>query len=169
MTKLADEQHRERSGEDRRKLPTDFNRRNFDRRTKTFLYERTIHLSDTNTFGNVYFAYFFIFQGECREEFFQFLLGADIIPFMQSGYNILTINAHTDYKAALYNGDKIQIQLRVTEVKRTRVKLEFTIVNKANEETAAIGYQWICFADPNRKPIPIPEIFVKHAKRLSIL
>ena len=162
-------EHVERSPEDRRQITTDFNRRKFDRRIKTFFYERSIHLSDTNMYGSVYFANFFLLQGECREEFFQYLLGDDIMEFVQGGYNIVTINAHTEYKGPLYNGDKINVNLQVVELKPIRAKLEFTFINKADDSVLATGYQSICLVDASRKPVPFPEVVIRNLKRLSIL
>lgn len=163
------QQHVERSVIDRRQIPTDFNRRKYDRRTKTFTYERSIHLRDTNMYGSVYFAEFFSLQGECREEFFQYLLDEDVMEFMRAGYNIVTINAHCDYKGPLHNGDKISVNLQVTELSPMRGKLEFTILNKSDESVVATGYQTICLVDSTRKPLPVPEVVIRNMKRLSIL
>lgn len=162
-------QYVERAHEDRRKIPTDFNRRKFDRRTKTFLYDRSIHLSDTNMFGSVYFANFFLLQGECREEFFQFLLGDEILEFMQGGYNLVTYDAHADFKDPLYNGDHVTVKLTVPKTSRMRVHLGFTIEKNADDSVVATGYQTIVFLDNSKNLIPVPDVVARNLDRLGLL
>lgn len=151
-------------GEDRRTTKTDFKRRVYDRRTKTFNYERTIHLSDTNMFGSVYFASFFNLQGESREEFLQYFMGEDFPIFIEQKYGIVTVDAYCKYFAPLYLYDNIVVKIQVTKLKRTKFQVQFETVRHDNNQVAATGKQWIGFTTAAGKPIAIPEIVVKNLK-----
>jgi acyl-CoA thioesterase FadM len=157
-----------RSLNDRRTVEVPYKRRVFDRRTKTFKYERTIHLSDTNMFGSVYFARFFDLQGETREEFLQYFMGADFPEFISQKLGIVTVDAYCKYHAPLFLYDDIVMKLRVTALKRTKFHLEFQAQRTRDKLCAATGEQWIGFTTAEGKPIAIPEIVLKNLKRFVI-
>ena len=152
---------------DRRVKEIDFKRRRFDRRLKTFMYQKTVHLSDTNAFGSVYFARFFDFQGETREEFLQYFMGKDLAEFINKGFGIVTIEAQNKYKVPLFVYDRIVIKLQVLKIKRTKVNVSITI-EKISGELAAKGEQWLGFTDHNGRAIPIPEIVLRNLERFEI-
>ncbi len=156
-----------RKTSDRRHTKTDYKRRIFDRRTRTFLYERTIHLTDTNMFGSVYFARFFDMQGEAREEYMLFLLGKDMAEFIGAGYNIVTISASNRYYAPLMVYDRIVVELQVVDRKRTKAKMQFTIKRQADNFVCAVGEQWIGFTTREGRPIAIPDVVLKNFQKIS--
>ena len=150
---------------ERRKTNISYKRRKYDRRNKTFKYHRTIHLSDTNMFGSVYFARFFEFQGEAREEFLQYFMGQDLVPFMKERYGMVTVEANCQYKSPLYLYDDITVDIQVAVLKRAKFKLIFTIKNDSSNNIAAVAEQWIGFTSSNGTPISIPEIVLRNLKK----
>lgn len=151
-------------GQDRRSQQVNYKRRVYDRRTKTFKYDRTIHLSDTNMFGSVYFASFFNLQGEAREEFLQHFMAKDFGTFVEQRYGIVTVDAYCKYNAPLFLYDNIVVKLRVTKLKRTKFEIQFETERQSDKLVAATGKQWIGFTTAEGKPIAIPDIVVKNLK-----
>jgi len=149
-------------GNDRRSNHVSYKRRAYDRRSKTFKYERTIHLSDTNMFGSVYFASFFNLQGETREEFLQHFMANDFGKFIEQKYGIVTVDAYCKYNAPLFLYDNIVVNLQVTKLKRTKFQIQFETVRHSDKLVAATGKQWIGFTTAEGKPIAIPDIVRKN-------
>lgn len=154
--------------EQRRKDDTSYKRRKYDRREKTFQYERTIHLSDTNSFGSVYFARFFEFQGEAREEFLQYFMGNDFGAFLAQEIGIVTVEATCKYYTPLFVYDDIIVNIQVPILKRAKFKLTFSIKKRNDDKQFALGEQWIGFTNKNGAPIPIPDIVVKNLKQHAL-
>ena len=154
--------------EQRRKDNVSYKRRKYDRRTKTFQYERTIHLSDTNSFGSVYFARFFEFQGEAREEFLYYFMGSDFGAFLALEIGIVTVEAKCKYNAPLFVYDDIVVNIQVSQLKRAKFKLTFCIKKRSNNEQSALAEQWIGFTNKNGAPIPIPDIVLKNLKQHAL-
>jgi len=149
----------------RRKNKISYKRRKYDRRAKKFQYQRTIHLSDTNTFGSVYFARFFEFQGEAREEFLKYFMGNDFEAFLAKEIGIVTVEAKCKYNAPLFVYDDIVVNIQVPQLKRAKFKLTFTIKNQSDDKQYALGEQWIGFTNKEGIPIPIPDIIIKNLKQ----
>lgn len=156
-------EHQKRE-QDRRSQVINYKRRVYDRRAKTFLHERTIHLGDTNLFGSVYFARFFDFQGEAREEFLQYFMGDDLPTFMAQKYGMVTVDARCTYHQPLFVYDQIVTHLQVSIIKRTKFKLSFDIQRKP-KQTCAHAEQWIGFTNQFGKPIPIPDIVLNNLRK----
>ena len=163
MTERTFIDHQERE-EDRRSRETNIKRRVYDRRTKTFLYERTIHLGDTNLFGSVYFARYFDFQGEAREEFLQYFMGDDLPILMAQKCGLVTVDARCQYHHPLFVYDQVTILLQVPIIKKAKFKLSFEIQCKP-KKTCAHAEQWIGFTNQLGKPIPIPDIVLKNLRK----
>ena len=142
--------------------------RRYNFHTKTFSFDKTIHLSDTNTFGSVYFAKFFEFQGCAREEFLKYFMGQDFKYFLDCNFGIHTVNASCKYKKQLMVFDEISVQLQVTHIKRAKFRLSFQTKNNATGECVATGEQWIGFTSKQGKPIPIPNIVLNNLKNFAI-
>ena len=159
-------EHREH-GKDRRSQEINYKRRVYDRRANTFLHERTIHLGDTNLFGSVYFARYFDFQGEAREEFLQYFMGGDLPTFLAQKCGIVTIDAQCKYHRPLFVYDQVVIHLQVLIIKRTKFKLSFDI-KRMPKQTCAHAEQWIGFTNQLGKPIPIPDIVLKNLRKYLI-
>lgn len=158
-----------RLNSDRRVGEVNYKRRNYDRRERAFLYHRTVHLSDTNAFGSVYFARFFEFQGEAREEFLLFFLGADFPAFLEQGYNLVTVNAECKYGAPLYLYDDVLVKLQVSKLSRTKLHLKFEIVRLSDQSIAATGSQTIGFLTSEGKISRVPELIANNLKRKNIV
>lgn len=123
---------------------------------KEFIFEKTVYLTDTNLFGNAYFASYFDWQGMAREEFFRQVMG-DKNTFFQSGVKLVTIEASIRYRNEVTLFDEIIIKVKPDNVRITTFDLVFTYLNKKLGQLVAEGKQKIGFVDSSNKVIPIPK------------
>jgi len=126
---------------------------------KKFIFEKTVYLRDTNAEGNVYFANYFLWQGEAREEFFRMAI-PEHQRLMEAGLRIITVEAAIEYKHESHLFDVIQIEVVPYNVKRMTFELAFKFLNKQTGQLIADGRQRIAFADVKRNTlVPIPDEF----------
>jgi acyl-CoA thioesterase FadM len=128
-----------------------------------FLLEKTVYLTDTNAFGNTYFAQYFDWQGMAREAFVRSLI-PNYEQFFASGIKLITTEAHMQYKNESRVFDDLHIIIRLGEVRRTTAELLFEFVNKRNKKILGVGSQKIAFANHNGKIIAIPGILINGIK-----
>lgn len=163
-----EEINEKRQTSDRRRSTIDLARRKFDRRGRKFIYSRGIHLSDTNSFGNVYYARFFDIFGEAREEFLLYILGEEFGNFFQQDISIVTVEASCKYFSSLFLYDKVVVKLSVPVLKKMKFKMNFDVVREdgndsgENESLIAKGQQWIGFTTTKGRPVQIPELFANN-------
>ena len=123
---------------------------------KKFEFEKTVYLKDTNAEGNVYFSRFFEWQGEAREEFVK--ANVPTLPLiLKSGIVFITCEAYTYFRRSAYLYDKVIIEVRTANIKKTSLELIFIYTNKETKEQLALGWQKLAFSDSQGKIIPIPE------------
>jgi enediyne core biosynthesis thioesterase len=124
-----------------------------ERRSQQFIYEKTVYLADTNLEGNVYFANYFKWQGEAREEFYRQYFP---LQLWQTGMKIITVDAHMDYKHETFFYDVVAIQIYVQHIRNMSLEMKFIFRHKQTNALLAVGSQRIAFAGPDGKLIPIP-------------
>lgn len=121
-----------------------------------FIFRRRVYLSDTNAQGNVYFAKYFEWQGDAREEFFR-----SAVPihesFFSAGYRLLTVEASLEYKGEAKLYDEIEITITVGWIRRASAELKFIFSNAETGNTIAVGKQIIASAEKDGKPVAAPQ------------
>ena len=105
---------------------------------KEFVFEKTVYLTDTNLFGNTYFARYFDWQGMAREAFFKRLIG-DFNKFMQSRIKLVTIEAHIKYHHEVTLYDEVIIKVKADNIKVATADLIFTYLNKKTNKPNVIN------------------------------
>lgn len=152
---------------ERRKTKTDYKRRNFNRREGIFYFERRAYLTDTNFFGNVYYAQYFDFIGEAREEYLKFMLGENFEAFMALGLGMATVDASIVYKNEILLYDDIRIEMSVDEMSKAKIYFDFKIFNIATGKPHAFAKMTVGFTK-NKKPVGIPFLFSQGVKDLGM-
>ena len=132
-----------------------------DHNKKSFVFEKTVYLCDTNVEGNVYFTKSFDWQGMAREEFYRQHFPIEI---WKSGLKLITTQALTEYKHEAFLFDEILIAIYITNVKRMSLELVFTYRNKKTGELLATGRETIAFGDSKGRLIPIPREIKENIK-----
>lgn len=123
---------------------------------KQFIFQKRVYLSDTNAQGNVYFAKYFEWQGDAREEFFR-----SAVPihesFFSAGYRLLTVEASLEYKGEAKLYDEVEITVTVGWIKRASAELRFVFSNAGTAKTIAVGKQIIASVGKDGKPVAAPQ------------
>lgn len=127
-----------------------------DNTKKNFVFRKRVYLSDTNAQGNVYFARFFEWQGDAREEFFRVAVPIHE-SFFSAGYRLITVEASLEYKGEAKLYDEIEIEVTVHWIKRASAELGFTFTNAKTDKALAIGKQIIASANNEGKVVAAPQ------------
>jgi acyl-CoA thioesterase FadM len=152
---------------ERRKQNVDYNRRKFVRRGREFVFPLKVYLSDTNAFGNVYFAQYFIWQGKTREDWFSWLMGEQAGPLMQR-YKMATVEASHKYRHETLAFQQVEIGLLVN-LKRMTLELIFNFRFRGTNKPVGTGRQKIAFIDSNtNKLVPVPDELRKRIKEIGM-
>ncbi len=152
---------------DRRENPN-FKERKVNRRKKEFVFPLTVYLSDTNAYGNVYFAKYIEWQGKAREDWFKTLFRDKADAFMQK-YKMVTAEVSHKYKHECLPFDKVELGIIVEPTKMClHFHFEFRFVD--TKQIIGEGYQKIAFRKFNTNEIvPVPEEAIPAMERLHIL
>jgi len=164
ITETVVDKFEEKRTADRRQSEVEFDRRCFDRRDGSFVFEKTVYLSDTNAFGNTYFAKYFEWQGMAREAFVKRCLVPDFKQLVATGIKLITAEAYHKYKHETVVYDRVLIKLRVGPRRRSTVELLFTFTDKVTGQLVGEGRQVIAFANAKGRLIRVPEIIAKNLK-----
>jgi len=132
--------------------------------SKKFKFSKIVYLTDTNAFGNTYFAKYFEWQGMAREEFFKQIAGG-YSEMLTSGVKYITISASVNFKKESFLFNKIGITVEPKRISLTTVELLFTFTNEETNEVLAIGKQKIGFSNIDNVVIPIPRELLEGAKK----
>lgn len=131
-------------------------KRRFDRRTKEFYFEKTVYLSETNSFGNVYFSRYLDWTGMALETFFY-----EMIPLLKElkkeGMDLTTIKLTMDYKHQAQLFDELLVIVKINRVRNKFLEVYFKLVNGINNGLIATSKQILVFTDSNKKITPVPE------------
>jgi len=153
---MSEEVREKRKRIDRRSQTITYDKRTRNRREGEYYYDRTVYLTDTNFFQNAYFAQYFDFIGEAREDFLMYVLGDQFEEFMGTGISISTVDTSIQYKMPLYLFDKIRIFVTVSKFSRARVYLNFKIEHH-DGRLIANSKMTIAFT-LNGKVLPVPDL-----------
>lgn len=117
-----------------------------------FKYERKINYYETDKMGVVHHSNYIRFLEEARCSWLESMdLSMELIEKM--GFTIPTLEVNCKYKTHITSGDKIIINLVISEFNGVRMTVKYTIVNKENDSIVAEAYTKHCFTDKNLKPI----------------
>ncbi len=133
---------------------------------KSFVYERTLYLPDTNAEGNAYFARYFDWQGETREAYLkQGITKEEYKTLLKTKTRLVTVKAFMEFHRSLGLFDEIRIRMTTRNIRHASLEMVFTIFNKMTGELAARGYQELAFQDRRGRLIPVPPFI----RRIALL
>jgi acyl-CoA thioesterase FadM len=131
-----------------------------------FIYKTKAYLGDVNVFGTAYFARYFAWQGEAREDFFQLVPGHERL--MTLGLVLVTKSASIEYIQSVRLFDDVIIEVTTDNVKKLSFELVFRYYIKRllddpkTKGLAAVAREKICFVKNSEitgepEVIPVPE------------
>jgi len=115
-----------------------------------------VTFGDTNAAGNVYFARYFDWQGECREamlaEFYP-----EFAEDFRKGFCLVTEFAHQDFLNEAVLFDQVVIRVTVASLSRTRVEFEFEFVRASDGQLLSKGRQAVVWTNQQHRPSLMPD------------
>lgn len=129
-----------------------------------FEYRHLVTFGDTNAAGNVYFAQYFHWQGECRER----LLAQyypDFARDLARGFGMATEFAHQDFHAEATLFDVVLIRMRAAASSRSRIEFEFEFVRERDGKLLACGRQAVVWVNEHHRPSLMPDALYEATAR----
>jgi enediyne core biosynthesis thioesterase len=121
-----------------------------------FDYRHLVTFGDTNTAGSVYFAKYFVWQGECREKLLaQFY--PEFVNDLRQGFYMITEFAHQDFLGEATLFDQLVIRLTVVALTRSRIEFEFEFVREQDGKLLARGRQAVLWTNQQHRPSLMPD------------
>ena len=121
-------------------------------------YERTIHFSDTDAAGVVYFARTLSICHEAYEE----ALGSAGLElhsfFSKAGVVVPIAHAEADYKRPLACGDRIRVELRPERLSQDGFAINYVVtkLGRPEKQAAVARTTHVCIASDTRARTPLP-------------
>jgi enediyne biosynthesis thioesterase len=133
-------------------------------RHPAFEYRHVVSLEETNVVGNVYFAHYLRWQGQCREIFLR-TYAPEVFAAVSGKASIVTTRCGCEYFAELFAFDEVTVRMRAGTVVQNRITLLFEYWRtNGREELVARGEQQLAWMRregehlrPDRVPPPLTE------------
>jgi 1,4-dihydroxy-2-naphthoyl-CoA hydrolase len=123
-----------------------------------FSYQRTIHFSDTDAAGVVFFANFLALCHEAYEESLA-ASGIDLTTFFADhGVVVPIAKSEASYLRPLRAGDKVRVTLAPEPLSANSYALNCEVVKlgAAQKTVACVRTEHICISSKTRERLPLP-------------
>ena len=123
-----------------------------------FSYARTIHFSDTDAAGVVFFANFLAICHEAYEEALS-AAGIELHAFFSAEHLIVPIGkTEAEYLRPLAVGDKVRVTVTPAALSENSYEVRFEVIRLGAKEKAAarIRTEHVCLDAASRKRTPLP-------------
>lgn len=130
-----------------------------DRKDFNFSTEVRVRLSETDAFGIVFHANFFIYFDVARVDY---LRNLDALRFIspENARNNALVHATADFRSPARFDDILVVHARVSEIGSSSFTFDFLATNKVENRLVATGRTTLVVLDEKTwKPIPVPEEF----------
>lgn len=110
----------------------------------------------------MYFAKYWDFLGEAREEFLAYFMKGRLPELLQSGVNLVTASVSGKYLKPLFVYDDIRVNIRVTRLSKASFDLSFNIVNQ-HDDTVFTAKMEICTSN-GKNLVKLPQLLYDSVK-----
>jgi acyl-CoA thioesterase FadM len=131
-------------------------------------YRHMVGFEETNLVGNVYYANYVRWQGQCRE---MFLLehAPSILDELRGSLRLYTLSADCEFLGELAPFDQLSVRMRVSDLTQTQIGFTFDYMRGWNGpgDLVARGWQRVaCLleADDRMTPARVPEALSQAAQ-----
>lgn len=97
-----------------------------------YTMEHKVHLSDTDTTGQVYYSRPLEWLEWCRVNWFESKFGNFLKYVEDTGITFFPAKVNVEYKRPILFGDNVKIEMQVAELKKVSALLDYTV--KRNDE-----------------------------------
>jgi len=134
-------------------------------------YRHMVGFEETNLVGNVYYANYVRWQGQCRE---MFLLehAPSVLDDLQGSLRLFTLSADCEFLGELAPFDKLSVRMQVSDITQTQIGFTFDYVRVKDglEDLVARGWQRVaCLqeGDGRLRPTRMPEALERAAREFT--
>lgn len=146
----------------------DYVRSLIKRAGKSFVYDRSVYLPDTNAEGNAYFARYFDWQGETREAYLKHgITREEYKTILRTKTRLVTVKASNEYFKPLWLFDEVRIRMTTRNIRHASLEMVFTVFNKVTGELMARGSQELAFQNRRGRLIPVPPFIRRIALQIE--
>lgn len=124
-------------------------------------YRHVVGFEETNLVGNVYYANYVRWQGQCRE---MFLLehAPSVLDDLRGSLRLFTLSADCEFLGELAPFDELSVRMQVSDITQTQIGFTFDYVRVKDgvRDLVARGWQRVaCLQDSDgrMRPARVPE------------
>ncbi|MBP2327913.1 enediyne biosynthesis thioesterase [Kibdelosporangium banguiense] len=135
-----------------------------------FEWRHVVAFGETNLVGNVYYAHYVNWQGQCREMFLRETC-PEILDELRSGLKMFTLKAECEYLSEITAFDEVTLRLALDELTQTQLAFAFDylVARDGKLELIARGRQRVvCMRMENGRAVPtrVPAALCQALNRL---
>jgi enediyne core biosynthesis thioesterase len=137
--------------------------------SRYYEYMHVVGFEETNLVGNVYYANYVRWQGQCRE---MFLLehAPTVLDDLRGSLQLFTLSADCEFLGELAPFDKLSLRMQVSDITQTQIGFAFDYVRVKGgvEDLVARGWQRVaCLKIDNGRATPtrVPEALLRAAQK----
>lgn len=123
-----------------------------------FEYQRMVTFADTNLVGNVYFAHYVSWQGECREHFLA-EKAPGVLTALADDFALVTVSCACSFLSELYAMDLVSVRMSLHGIQESHIAMNFDYyrLNRGPAELVARGEQVVaCLTRSGAELFPAP-------------
>lgn len=131
-------------------------------------YRHVVGFEETNLVGNVYYANYVRWQGQCRE---MFLLehAPEVLDDLLGSLRLFTLSADCEFLGELAAFDELSVRMQVSDLTQTQIALAFDYVrlHDGSQDLIARGWQRVACMQHDKehvRPARVPEALRKAAE-----
>lgn len=131
-------------------------------------YRHVVGFEETNLVGNVYYANYVRWQGQCRE---MFLLehAPEVLDDLLGSLRLFTLSADCEFLGELAAFDELSVRMQVSDLTQTQIGLAFDYVRlcDGSQDLIAKGWQRVACMQHDKeraRPTRVPETLRRAAE-----
>jgi len=125
----------------------------------TYDYNTKIYYKDIDQMGIVYYSRYFEFFEQARTEMLK-SINLIVTDIEKDGYFLPVVTATADYKEGARFEDKIFIRTMIKKVPQARMKIDYEVYRKADNQLLVTGHTVHGFIDKDGKPKRPPKFLL---------
>ena len=124
-------------------------------------FDLQVRSSELDSYQHVNNAAYLEWFEDARERFLR-TRGLDYAWFpAELGLFIVVVNIDCDFLSAAKSGEHVQVSTRLAKTGRTSIVFRHVSRRAGDRRIRARARVVMCFADPDDRPVPIPEAFLE--------
>jgi len=124
----------------------------------SYIYTTHIGLRDADAAGVLFFARYYTLAHAAYEAFME-ERGIGFGSLFRAGtFMIPVVHSECDYRASLWVGEQVTVEMTVVDVRRRKFSLEFAIKNSEGRLAATVRTDHMVIDQETHKSIPLPEV-----------